>query len=61
MDSVAKPESPEQSASEKRRSKLLRRKGIDRRQNINPNYMGPARRTTIDRRMSTRDRRKSEL
>jgi len=57
MDMVAAPYTQEKDVIEKRRSKLSRRKGVDRRKAINPNYEGPVRRTTLDRRMKTQDRR----
>ena len=41
-----------------RRVMLDRRVNNDRRGDYDPDYRGPVRRNTIDRRMNTRDRRK---
>ena len=55
MNPPRKPAPPPQ--GEERRSRIDRRKYIDRRRSNDPLYMGPARRFRVDRRVNVVDRR----
>lgn len=52
-----KPTPPRTPAENERRTRIERRKFIDRRRSNDPLYMGPTRRFRVDRRINVLDRR----